>query len=168
LNSIFDKEQQVVIDSVASKRKRELEEKQTECEKKYREALRVVQELGPFFGHSPDTSDEAGKERVYITLAESEEEAGPDRHAKGETSRSSASHVRTDEFHMDMSCCICWDALRDAYLHSCKHVTMCMTCAEITKEPRRVKRKGEYKMVERYKCPICRKFSTKATKTFFS
>jgi len=183
LNSIYDSEQAVAIQAISNKRKRAFEDMQIEYERRYHEAFRVVEELGPFFGVSAppspgfftppspgmyDNPTEGGEHVNFVTIYDEEEEFG-ERGEEGKEKRDERDRRSTEsEFLVDMKCCVCMDAFRGARLHACNHVSMCMDCAEIGKKERMVRQRGMVRTVNHYWCPICRKFSGHMSKVYFS
>ena len=106
-------------------------------------------------------------EYVNFVVVDDEEEEESGKAEDGE--REKGCRRGTDsEFTIDMKCCVCMDAFREARLHTCNHVSMCMDCAEIGKKEHRVTRKGMVRTVDDYWCPICRKFSGRMSKVYFS
>jgi hypothetical protein len=152
-----------------------------------------VEELAPFFssdGHyttgmsypveaieplEPISSPEVISEEIEFTpsvtridLLESFDEDSKEEEEEEEKERQEEKKNDEENFIMDMKCCVCMIAMRDAFLSSCKHVCMCMNCAQITKKTRSVKRRKISKKVEDFWCPVCRRFSAKATRVHFS
>jgi hypothetical protein len=162
LNSIYDSEQEDAIRAINSKRKRGLEDVQRKYEQRYQEALKVVKELGPFFGGFGDLD-----EPCPLPLFTETElfEPGEGEGKVAETIRVSSKDG--NEFMVNMACCICMDAFRDTRL-VCNHVSMCMECALKSKKMHMATRGGERMAVEDFWCPICRKFSARASKVYFS
>ena len=173
LNSLWDEKEHKLIKDLRNKRKREMELVQDDYERKYNHALATVRELHPFFGNTEEYEELLPPEcsEPFIVIEDSgvidlhEEElklSGHDQGCSGEKEDS--------KFMMDMRCCVCMDAQRDAFLATCQHICMCMTCAQKSKKHKTIvsRTHKESRKELQFCCPVCNKFSKTAKHVYFS